>query len=271
MNILRNILGGGGGPMGMHGFDMPQGPFTATYRVYPVSFIDKGDLEKGNKIILPSSALEQLARLHITYPMLFQIANPIVDRKTHCGVMEFIADEGTCFMPYWMMQNLLLQEGGMVTVQSVTLPKGQYVKIQPHTTDFLDIANPKAVLEHSMRNFAALTKGDSIVINFNNKNYEIDVLDTRPGNAISIIETDVEVDFAPPKDYVEPVRAPVAAPAAPSITSSAEKESADDDFDPMSRRIKGGIRPASSAAVPKAKANGSFTAFSGAGHTLRKK
>lgn len=45
-----------------------------------------------------------------------------------------------------MMQNLLLQEGDIIMVKNVTLPKGTYVKLQPHTTDFLDISNPKAML-----------------------------------------------------------------------------------------------------------------------------
>lgn len=45
-----------------------------------------------------------------------------------------------------MMQNLLLQEGDIVLVKNATLPKGTYVKLQPHTTDFLDISNPKAML-----------------------------------------------------------------------------------------------------------------------------
>lgn len=43
------------------------------------------------------------------------------------------------------MQNLLLQEGDIIMVKNVTLPKGTYVKLQPHTTDFLDISNPKAM------------------------------------------------------------------------------------------------------------------------------
>lgn len=45
-----------------------------------------------------------------------------------------------------MMQNLLLQEGDTVRVKNATLPKGTYVKLQPHTKDFLDISNPKAML-----------------------------------------------------------------------------------------------------------------------------
>lgn len=50
-----------------------------------------------------------------------------------------------------MMQNLVLQEGDSVRVRSVPLPKGTYVKLQPHTTDFINISNPKAVLETTLR------------------------------------------------------------------------------------------------------------------------
>jgi ubiquitin fusion degradation protein 1 len=52
-------------------------------------------------------------------------------------------------MLFWvlmqMMENMLLQEGDIVRVKNVTLPKGTYVKLQPHTKDFLDISNPKAM------------------------------------------------------------------------------------------------------------------------------
>jgi hypothetical protein len=43
-----------------------------------------------------------------------------------------------------MMQNLVLTEGDMVRIRSASLPKGTYVKLQPHTTDFINISNPKA-------------------------------------------------------------------------------------------------------------------------------
>jgi ubiquitin fusion degradation protein 1 len=119
--------------------------FEQSYRCYPASFIDKPQLESGDKIIMPPSALDRLASLHIDYPMLFELRNAGIERVTHCGVLEFIAEEGMIYMPYWMMQNLLLQEGDIVRVRNVTLPKGTYVKLQPHTTDFLDISNPKAM------------------------------------------------------------------------------------------------------------------------------
>lgn len=42
------------------------------------------------------------------------------------------------------------------------------------------------------------------MVAYNNKKYYIDIIETKPSNAISIIETDCEVDFAPPLDYKEP-------------------------------------------------------------------
>lgn len=42
-----------------------------------------------------------------------------------------------------MMQNLALAEGDIIRLRSASLPKGSYVKIQPHTTDFINISNPK--------------------------------------------------------------------------------------------------------------------------------
>jgi len=31
-------------------------------------------------------------------------------------VLEFVADEGKIYIPYWMMQNLMLDEGGLIQV-----------------------------------------------------------------------------------------------------------------------------------------------------------
>ncbi|MED6179705.1 hypothetical protein PIB30_003028 [Stylosanthes scabra] len=158
-----------------------------------------------SKVIMPPSALNRLASLHMDYPMLFELSNGASNRISHCGVLEFTADEGTIYMPYWMMQNLLLQEGDSVSVKNVSLPKGTYVKLQPHTKDLLDISNPKAMLERRLRNYSCLSRGDTIMVEYNKNKYYIDVLETKPGgNAVSIVDTDCEVDFAPPLDYKPP-------------------------------------------------------------------
>nr|XP_009777054.1 PREDICTED: ubiquitin fusion degradation protein 1 homolog isoform X2 [Nicotiana sylvestris] len=221
--------------------------FEQTYRCYPASFIDKPQIENGDKIIMPPSALDRLASLHIDYPMLFELRNAATDRVSHCGVLEFIAEEGMIYMPYWvdiicMMENLLLQEGDTVRVKNVTLPKGKYVKLQPHTKDFLDISNPKAILETTLRNFSCLTTGDSIMVAYNNKKYYIDIVESKPSNAISIIETDCEVDFAPPLDYKEPERPVQSLPSktpAEGEEAAAEEEPKFNPFTGSARRLDG--------------------------------
>lgn len=182
-------------------------PFNTQYRCYSVSMIpgnERKDVEKGGKIIMPPSALDHLTRLNIVYPMMFKLTNKKANRITHCGVLEFVADEGKVYLPYWMMRNLLLEEGGMVYIENEVLAVATFSKFQPQSADFLDITNPKAVLENALRNFACLTTGDMIAIEYNDKIYEFCVLETQPGRAVSIIECDMNVEFAPPVGYIEP-------------------------------------------------------------------
>lgn len=228
--------------MFFNGYGYHGGSFEQSYRCYPASFIEKPQIETGDKIIMPPSALDRLASLHIDYPMLFELRNDAANRVSHCGVLEFIAEEGMIYMPYWMMENMLLQEGDIVRVKNVTLPKGTYVKLQPHTKDFLDISNPKAILETTLRNYSCLTTGDSIMVAYNNKKYYIDIIETRPANAISIIETDCEVDFAPPLDYKEPEKPAASGPSkAPAQGEGAptETEPKFNPFTGVGRRLDG--------------------------------
>lgn len=182
-------------------------PFNTTYKCYSVSMLpgnERQDVENGGKIIMPPSALDQLTRLNVEYPMLFKLTNNKINRSTHAGVLEFVADEGKIYIPYWMMHNLLLEEGDMVQIESVSIPVATYSKFQPQNVEFLDITNPKAVLENCLRNFACLTTGDLIAIKYNNTTFELSVLETKPGPAVTIIECDMNVEFAPPVGYTEP-------------------------------------------------------------------
>ncbi|KAK0172678.1 hypothetical protein PV328_005968 [Microctonus aethiopoides] len=184
-------------------------PFNTQYKCFSVSMFpgnERQDVERGGKIIMPPSALEQLTRLNIVYPMLFKLTNKKTNRITHCGVLEFVADEGKVYLPYWMMHNLLLEESEIINIESVSLPVATFSRFQPQSEDFLDITNPKAVLENGLRSFACLTTGDIIAIQYNQRIYEMCVLETKPGSAVSIIECDMNVEFAPPVGYKEPKR-----------------------------------------------------------------
>mmetsp|Transcript_20258 Transcript_20258/g.47472 ORF Transcript_20258/g.47472 Transcript_20258/m.47472 type:complete len:412 (-) Transcript_20258:172-1407(-) len=259
-----SFFGGGYGGYGVGGFGGGYNAnrrFEEQYHCYSVAYADKPDLEKGDKILLPPSAFDTLARLQVDYPMLFKLSSSVDNKITHSGVLEFTAEEGTCYIPFWMMQNLLIEEGAVITVTNVSLPKATFVKLQPQSVDFLEISNPRAVLEHALRNFSCVTKGDIIQLPYNNKNYHFELKEVEPQDAACIIETDCNVDFDAPVGYKEPdysgkasaaTNGGSASPTTMSTTSSATNLDAttganadEDENKPKGTRIVNGeiLRP----------------------------
>ncbi|KAH6831092.1 hypothetical protein C2S53_009287 [Perilla frutescens var. hirtella] len=179
--------------------------FQETFRCFPFDKYKNPTLETGNKIIMPLSSLVQLQTLPVRYPLLFKIEGYTSDKISHCGVLEFCAEEGCVYMPRWMMTNLHVEEGDDVILRDTTLSRGCYMKLQPHEAAFVELSNPKAVLERSMRGFSCLSTGDTIMVRHNDRDFYLDVLDVWPGGeAISLVDTDCMLDFAPPLDYEEP-------------------------------------------------------------------
>lgn len=121
------------------------------------------------------------------------------------------------------MQTLKLDVGDMIQIKTTSLELAKLVKLQPQSVKFLDVSDPRAVLENAFRNFAALTKGDVFAFEYNGEIYEMAVLDVKPETpkmGVSMIETDVSVDFAPPVGYVEPAVQKPASSRAGSGTST---------------------------------------------------
>ena len=61
-------------------------------------------------------------------------------------------------------------------------------------------------MEKEFPNHICLHKGDTITIFFCNKEYKVDIVDVLPHNtynAINILDTHLNIDFAPPKDLDE--------------------------------------------------------------------
>lgn len=83
--------------------------FDEYYRCYPVVMLngpDRTSANFGGKIFLPPSALSKLTMLHIAYPMLFELHNQ--NKMSHAGVLEFVAEEGRIYLPYWVRYMLLV-------------------------------------------------------------------------------------------------------------------------------------------------------------------
>ncbi|EXJ61049.1 hypothetical protein A1O7_05202 [Cladophialophora yegresii CBS 114405] len=188
------------------------GRFDEYYRCYPVVMMagpDRNHVNFGGKVFMPPSALDKLTRLHITYPMVFELINGAAGKSTHAGVLEFIAEEGRIYLPQWLMRTLELEPGDLLQIKSTDLPPGKLIKLQPQSPAFLDISDPRAVLENAFRNFSCLTKGDIFSFEYNDQTYDIAVLDIKPdteSHSIVTMETDLEVEFATPVGYVPPER-----------------------------------------------------------------
>lgn len=112
-----------------------------------------------------------------------------------------------------------------------------------------------------------MTKGDIIEITYNSLTFEFLIMETTPeGNGISILDTDLEVDFAAPVGYVEPER-----PAPAPIPTMADKLKI--DLGGTTPASAGTTRPGSAASLGRPGAGGSGDAtpkesFTGVGQSL---
>lgn len=211
------------------------------------------ELEYTNKIILSEDVLYEYKDDKEMFPLTFRIVNPETLLSTICSVHEFTALPGTCIIPYRIMDNLMLEQGSKVTLVYESVPKGSYIKIKPHRTKFINLSNPKAVLEkHLNINYPTLTKGETVSINYNNEIYFIDIVDTKPVESIKILDSDINLDFDEPLDYVEPKREPE------------EKMEAENEI--IKRKEKRSVQSYSKIAK-----TGVFVPFSGVGHKLGNK
>ena len=185
--------------------------FIEVYRAYPASIMGRPEIDASNSIILAPSALKKLSLMKnfgdTKNPILFRILNIQLGIYTHCGVFEFTAQEGTCYLPSNMFDRLCLEEGQQINLRALALKPGTFIKIQPHTTEFINNPNPKTILEYNLRNYFCVTEGDTISVKFGKKYYNIDIVECKPDKAIRTLNCDLVVDFAPPKDYKEPEKA----------------------------------------------------------------
>lgn len=169
------------------------------------------DLNDGDKIILPASALEELLLKvgnsgSLPSPLTFELRHPHSNQTIHCGVKEFSSIGKTTQLPVWIMSALGLQKGDHVLIKLVILPKGTWTNLQPISTDYRQITDYRAALEAHLRgHYNTLTKGQVLSCRYGERTYQFKVLDLKPQDAVSITDTDLEVDIKhdEPKDDVQ--------------------------------------------------------------------
>jgi len=166
-------------------------------------------LRSSNKILLPPSVLYELNQQQDLSDniMFFKVSNKEMQFGIVCGVHEFSAPPGICHIPFHIMNNIGIREGQEVEIEKICPVQGTYIKLRPHKTEFINLSNPKAVLEKIMsRDYPVVSQGQTIEIYYEDLNckYRIDIVETNPAEIISIVNTDINIDFEQPLDYVEP-------------------------------------------------------------------
>lgn len=157
---------------------------------------EANESEVGGRIILPPSCLNIIVDSEsVSFPILCEISTETMSRKIHCGVKDFDGPEHVIGIPTWLMENLQIESGSFVYVRAVELEKGTYACLQPTSEEFLDIDQPKEVLESILRAYPAMQSGQLMQIQYENVQYRFNVLETQPAKAIQLLNTDLEVDF----------------------------------------------------------------------------
>lgn len=188
---------------------------------------------KGDKIILPHTALEAIIQAHasappppppqpdpsydptswdhppqqafdynglrkpqeLPSPLTFQIRSPANRLLTHGGVKEFSAEDGQVRIPAWMMESLSLTAGDQVMVRFTALPKGTWAKFRPITADYMEILDFRALLESALRsNYTTLTKGEVLKVQQGTKEFGFVVEELKPEPGEAVCITDTDLE-----------------------------------------------------------------------------
>ena len=155
-----------------------------------------------NKVLLPEEILRSLMKKKYNPPFFFKIENIDMKYGQVCGVQEFSAPPGVVHLPYHIMESIGISEGQHVEIKLASPIKGTYIKIQPHTTSFINLSNPKALLEKVLsEKYPVVTEGHTIAIEYLKKVFYVDIVKTEPAPVIDILNVNLNVDFDKPFDY----------------------------------------------------------------------
>ena len=166
--------------------------------------------QEGDRMILPQSVLEDLQREPLMGVMTFLVQRDPPkegDPVAYGGVLEFTAEEGTAILPRKIVRKLGMKEGegeDEITLSLVKLPKGTFVRLEPEDpSSFNRIPDPRAHLQASLASSSTtLSIGDTFTVTYGRSSHLVKVVELKPAAAVSLIDTELEVDIFIPSFVV---------------------------------------------------------------------
>jgi hypothetical protein len=196
----------------------------------PAGVFSHGHVQTGDKMSLPREFWTAIQKSNAEVPWLFEVArvdgvtgprvvfppsnpssmeDPNLNRVVG-GAIDFRSPPNYVFLPRWMMQALALKPRDVVDVKLIqTVPAGSAVKLRPHSSEFVNIANHQAVLETELKHYSALVRGSTIPFDYNGKRFYFDVVDLRSsprGEKVPIAKVqdcDIAAEFIRAKDQMK--------------------------------------------------------------------
>lgn len=182
----------------------------------------------GGRILLPQRCLSEISRLTMVYPLQFKISvkpSPhraeTLEKHVYAAVLEFTAERGIVVLPDWMADHLGLPPASFssasrttfVELQTCNLGGANRIKLQPHSSKFISLSDPREILERQLCNYPVLTAGTSIIVRHAMTDFFIRIislLDHRGEEVEAVLSaradlkaTEVKVEFEPPMDALE--------------------------------------------------------------------
>lgn len=154
-----------------------------------------------DKVILPENVLLELSTQDafsngvFFFELVCNISGII--RKTHCGVREFSSPPNTIGLPPKVIDSLTDDSIFLtnVSIKYIRLPKITYVKLQPKHNEFFAVGPVKKCLEENLMFHSTLTVNDVINVWYRGKSHALRVVEMKPENQGTLVDTDVEVDL----------------------------------------------------------------------------
>ena len=163
-------------------------------------------LENSNKIIIPQNIINDINEKYddeIEFPLYYKFENCDFIMSYY----ETVIGIDAIYIPQHIFNLLKIDIGEVIPLILLkkTLIKGTKCVIQPHTSNFYTIQNYRNYLEKVFGElYSSLTENTTIQIPYFDSFLKFNIIKTEPESNISILDTDLEVDFEKALDYVEP-------------------------------------------------------------------
>lgn len=135
------------------------------------------------------------ASRRLQFPLFFKATNQELNITIACRAYEFHTQPGMGVFSESLMKQLIVDDGSLVHLELVPLPKATYLSLKAEDGNYLQWSNQKAVLEHSIKKYGTLTLNTTISLEFDGKSHLFEVTKLQPANHVTIIDTDVVVDL----------------------------------------------------------------------------